>query len=1360
MARPANSNKIQILQSNSSTVTPDFTLEAGELAINRADNLLFYENSAGNGNTTAYLITADSVGNTQLEYNTGQHLTTGSNVEFNGLTLGASIDMTGDIELAGHIYVDDDRYLFLGTNNDYKIGYDEDGSDALEIISNVEGAAWTMIMRADQGDDNADHWKWNIADSGDMSWSSYSGGSWDAEMTLTNGGNLYLDDNLYLNSDASVINFGAGGDVTLTHVHDTGLLLNSTMALQFNDASQYINAPSATVLDINATDEIELNATTIDINGTMSVSGQITAESGLSVAGGFEANGNIDLGNSSSDTITSVARFDDNLEPSTDSARDLGTSSLYWANAYIDAITTTGNVTIGGDLTITGDDLTMGTNTSGMLLVADGTNFNPVAVSGDVTMASNGAVTIASGAVESAMLAGSIDDSKLSTITTTNKVHVASLDIDGATDIGEALADADLFIVDNGADSTERKSTMSRVKTYVLSDSTVTPASGDSFLTLDSDGSTTQRTTVDALATFMAGTNITASNGVLSASGGGSANDSTITLAAGDGLKTGGSFTTNASGNSTITFDFDASDVAGTGLTANGENLDVAAAQTTITSIYATDLIIGEDSDTAIDFGTNNEIDFKINGSTELTLDATNLYPTTDGGLSFGSSSYKINYVNANYLKAYTAVIPDAVAGANLGTTSAGWGYIYMADNQYISFGNDQDVDLGWDNSDMQLAIVETSNDSALKIGMYADGGEDDADKWQLRTSNGTTGVGFYNKSSGSYVKKFEVDTSGNTYLAGELQVGSIGYTDGDNAMTIADGGGVTFAQTAAVTGVLTADGGIDVDNFHLDGTSLELSSGDLTIDAAAGDLKLNAHEDLMFNIGNTTSGSMNLKRGHSTNTTIGGTEYTDFGNYLQIHTYGHPDGAGTEHGAAILLTEGSGGGHTGFQAGTFSGDLLYVLPEDTPAVGDRLEMTSAPTSGNDKNKYLLEWTPETVFTSPLTKTQGSAGAVRTITLSSTPGSALDEDSAADGDRFLLYDVSGSSWNYITLQNICDFVQDDFESSNASIDASTFFGNPDGSINQLTEDTDAIADKFLIYDDSASEWKYIRLDDLEDSIGGGGGGGGGSGTVNSGTATAFARYAATGTAVEDTISSTGSITMDLSGNLPELMLYREDSTVTGTNGIARLEMGNTDFSSNRSAPNFMLQCQSGGVSQAAGSEGGCSVLFRSIGAGETTLTTRFKIAADGSVQDDNGDAAFIKSMNLQPGGTGTMLINQTGVGAFTFDVAGSDERIKHERRPFDYGLKEIEMLKPEHFKYNKDSYKDFGLDEHDDKHFENDIQGLMAQDIEKIMPELVYEHEAGIKNYRRDGIVSALVNAVKELSARVAELEKEKQNNV
>ena len=39
-------------------------------------------------------------------------------------------------------------------------------------------------------------------------------------------------------ADAAVIALGDDGDVTITHVHDTGILLNSTMAIQFNDASQ------------------------------------------------------------------------------------------------------------------------------------------------------------------------------------------------------------------------------------------------------------------------------------------------------------------------------------------------------------------------------------------------------------------------------------------------------------------------------------------------------------------------------------------------------------------------------------------------------------------------------------------------------------------------------------------------------------------------------------------------------------------------------------------------------------------------------------------------------------------------------------------------------------------------------------------------------------------------------------------------------------------------------------------------------------------------------------------------------------------------------------------------------------------
>ena len=48
-----------------------------------------------------------------------------------------------------------------------------------------------------------------------------------------------------------------------------------------------------------------------------------------------------------------------------------------------------------------------------------------------------------------------------------SSADVDDLDIDGATDIGEAIVDADLFIVDNGANGTNRKTVASRIKTYV-----------------------------------------------------------------------------------------------------------------------------------------------------------------------------------------------------------------------------------------------------------------------------------------------------------------------------------------------------------------------------------------------------------------------------------------------------------------------------------------------------------------------------------------------------------------------------------------------------------------------------------------------------------------------------------------------------------------------------------------------------------------------------------------------------------------------------------------------------------------------------------------------------------------------------
>ena len=94
---------------------------------------------------------------------------------------------------------------------------------------------------------------------------------------------LFIDDDLTFTSDSAVITFGADGDTTLTHTDGSGLTLNSTNKLMFNDASQFIQGSSATVLSLGATDEIDLTATAIDVNGTMDVSGAITSSAGATI---------------------------------------------------------------------------------------------------------------------------------------------------------------------------------------------------------------------------------------------------------------------------------------------------------------------------------------------------------------------------------------------------------------------------------------------------------------------------------------------------------------------------------------------------------------------------------------------------------------------------------------------------------------------------------------------------------------------------------------------------------------------------------------------------------------------------------------------------------------------------------------------------------------------------------------------------------------------------------------------------------------------------------------------------------------------------------------------------------------------
>ena len=97
----------------------------------------------------------------------------------------------------------------------------------------------------------------------------------DDDTTVKVATDLTVGDDVGLISDGAVLTFGANSEVTLTHVHDDGLLLNADMQLQFRDSAINIRSDADGDLDINADDEIELNSTLIDINGNVEISGTL-----------------------------------------------------------------------------------------------------------------------------------------------------------------------------------------------------------------------------------------------------------------------------------------------------------------------------------------------------------------------------------------------------------------------------------------------------------------------------------------------------------------------------------------------------------------------------------------------------------------------------------------------------------------------------------------------------------------------------------------------------------------------------------------------------------------------------------------------------------------------------------------------------------------------------------------------------------------------------------------------------------------------------------------------------------------------------------------------------------------------------
>tara|TARA_R110000744_G_scaffold157482_7_gene273304 strand:- start:286 stop:2493 length:2208 start_codon:yes stop_codon:yes gene_type:complete len=148
---------------------------------------------------------------------------------------------------------------------------------------------------------------------------------------------------LYL-ADAAAINLGDDQDVTLTHVADTGVLLNSTRKMQFGDAGTFIHQSADGVLTIESD-------TTVDINGAVAMNGALTGLTSINVVGTITGDTSLTL-----DTTTITTAELAVLDGVTAGAAAASKALVLDASANL----TSGlnNLTVGGNLTVTGNTVT------------------------------------------------------------------------------------------------------------------------------------------------------------------------------------------------------------------------------------------------------------------------------------------------------------------------------------------------------------------------------------------------------------------------------------------------------------------------------------------------------------------------------------------------------------------------------------------------------------------------------------------------------------------------------------------------------------------------------------------------------------------------------------------------------------------------------------------------------------------------------------------------------------------------------------------------------------------------------------------------------------------------------------------
>ena len=452
----------------------------------------------------------------------------------------------------------------------------------------------------------------------------------------------------------NVLTFGAataGTDITVTFDGETNdgvlkwmededyfefsddILIASTEKIQFRDTAIYINSSADGQLDIVADTEIQIAATTIDINGNVDISGTLTiGGAGISEAeleildGATVTTAELNI----LDGVTSTAAELNILDGVTSTAAELN---------IIDGGTSATSTTVAdADRVVLNDNGTMV-----QVAVTDLAAYFDDEITAMPNLVTTAATTVGalnSGSITSGF--GTIDTGS-STITTTGLITGGSLDIDDVVINGSTIGhtnDTDLITVASGV-----------VTVAGELDAVSLDISGDADIdgTLEADAITiagvtlaeTISDTVGAMVTSNTETGVTVTyddaDNTLDFVIGTLNQDTTGNAATATALETartihGVSF----DGSANIDLSEVISDTVGAMVSSNTEtgiavayqdadntiDFTLGTAQTTIESVKNTSLVIGRDDDNLIKFSTDNQIIFEVSGGDNVIFKA------------------------------------------------------------------------------------------------------------------------------------------------------------------------------------------------------------------------------------------------------------------------------------------------------------------------------------------------------------------------------------------------------------------------------------------------------------------------------------------------------------------------------------------------------------------------------------------------------------------------------------------------------------------------------------------------------------------------------------------------------------------